>query len=347
MIKVLLITETLKPPYDEGIKKTVFNLYKDLKKNYDLKVIARSSFESERTLIVNTNALFYSQIVKKAIQNFMPEVLIYFPFASATFASYLRFRLLSHFAKGAKSILISLQPKPLEKWQEQIVKLIRPGFALTPSIQLKAFWDKINVNSKLLPILTDLNTFKPLAGERSKVTLRKKYNLPEDAFIISHMGHLNKGRNLKSLISVQNAGFQIVVVSSSSTPGDSLGPPSIKQDLIMAGIVVMDKYIPNIREIYQLSDLYIFPVILRNSSISLPLSVLEARACGIPVLTTPFGSLQHFLGDDFGNIYYCNPENFAAVSDQIAKEKMKDRSKTKVAFLNQMYLDAIHNAIND
>lgn len=346
MKKVLLITETLEPPYDEGIKKTVYNLYRDLKSNYNLKVIARFSFASGDIVTINTNVLFFSKKIKREINEFKPEVLIYFPFASATFASYLRFKILSHYAKGAKQIFLSLQPKTLKNWQKQIVKLIPPRLALTSSPQLKDFWDHINVNNILLPLQTDLNIFKPLEKESSKIELRNKYDLPANAFIISHMGHLNEGRNLKSLITLQKAGCQIVVVGSSSTPKDSVGPASLKEDLLNEGIIILDGYIEQIEEIYQLSDLYIFPVIAKTGSIGMPLSIMEARACGIPVLTTDFGSIRKFMDSDYGNIHYSKPEHFKEAITKIKEKKNRERKKTKVHEINQQYSQIIKEVIN-
>mgnify|MGYP000898615344 CR=1 FL=1 len=347
MKKVLLVTETLEPPYDEGIKKTVYNLYKELKSNYQLKVISRYSFKSEDINIVNANPLFLSKKVKEIIKGFEPDVLIYFPFASATFAGYLRLKVLANYCRKAKPLFISLQPKPLKNWQKEFIKLIKPQYALTPSPQLKAFWDKIQVKSELLPLLTDLETFKPINRKKRKVELRKKYNLPEDAFIVSHMGHLNEGRNLKSLVPLQKTGYQIVVVGSSSTPKDSIGPASIKQELLDEGIIVLDSYIEQIEEIYQSSDLYIFPVVAGTGSIGMPLSIMEARACGIPVVTTDFGSLKHYLKDDFGGIMYEKPENFLEAVNEYASTQNKEYSKTNVAKINQEFYDIIHAAIED
>jgi len=171
--------------------------------------------------------------------------------------------------------------------------------------------------------------------------------LPEDAFIVSHMGHLNEGRNLKSLVPLQKTGYQIVVVGSSSTPKDSIGPASIKQELLDEGIIVLDSYIEQIEEIYQSSDLYIFPVVAGTGSIGMPLSIMEARACGIPVVTTDFGSLKHYLKDDFGGIMYEKPENFLEAVNEYASTQNKEYSKTNVAKINQEFYDIIHAAIED
>jgi len=61
----------------------------------------------------------------------------------------------------------------------------------------------------------------------------------------------------------------------------------------------MDRYIKKIEEIYQLSDCYIFPITFEGGGISILLSVLEAMACNLPVVTTKFGGLPAiFKGGD-------------------------------------------------
>ena len=329
MKKVLFITEYLNPPYDEGIKKTVYNLFLDLDKRYELQVICRFGFDKDNIHIIETNPLFYSEKVKLIIERFNPHSIIYLPFQSSTFASYLRLKVLSVFAKKSKMIFIALQPKPLKNWQQLIVKFIKPKFALTPSPTLKQFWDKLGIENKLIPLLTDLSIFKPADNHISKRSLREKYNLPIDAFIISHMGHLNEGRNLRSLIPLQNAGFQVVIVGSSSTPQDAYGKISLQEDLKNSGIIILNRFIQNIEEIYQLSDVYIFPVVAKNSSIGLPLSILEARACEIPVITTDYGSVKHFLGTDNGGIIFSDPDLFYKKVKEIRNRQQKNRKSQR------------------
>ncbi len=59
-----------------------------------------------------------------------------------------------------------------------------------------------------------------------------------------------------------------------------------------AGVIVIDKYLEAIEEIYQAADCYVFPVSSETGSIETPLSVLEAMACNLPVVSTRFGGLE-------------------------------------------------------
>lgn len=346
MKKILLITEFLTPPFDEGIKKTVYNMYNDLKINCDLKVICREGFEQHNVETIKVNALFFSLKVFSTIRAFKPQTIIYFPFASSTFASYLRLRILSIFAFPSNSVFLALQPKPLKNWQKILVKnFLKPNFSLTPSPELFNIWSLLSIKSALLPLWTDLEKFCPIKAESQKNILREKYNLPKNKFIISHMGHLNYGRNLQSLIQLQKDDIQIVVVCSTSTPKDAIGPDEIKTDLLKNGVIIIDSFIENIAEVYQLSDLYIFPVVAKNSSIGMPLSILEARACGVKVLTTDFGSIRSFLNDDNNNIYYSIPSNFVSEVETIRKSN-SNPLQTNVNKLNDEFRKTLFDSLD-
>ena len=241
--------------------------------------------------------------------------------------------------------MIALQPKPLKNWQRHAVKCIKPLTVLTPSPLLKQQLEAMGINTVLIPLITDLTVFKPLDTRERKKTLRAKYGISLDAFVVTHVGHLNHGRNLTSLMPLQTAHVQVVIVGSSSTPEDAIGPASLKAELENKGAIILDRFIERIEEIYQLSDLYVFPVEDQNSSIGMPLSILEARACGIPVLTTDFGGVKQFLDDDFGGIYYSKPEDFVQAVKKIQEKDTSEFIKTAVSKLNKRFYQIIQRAI--
>ena len=78
-------------------------------------------------------------------------------------------------------------------------------------------------------------------------------------------------------------------------------------------LTILDTYIPEIQEICQLADVYLFPVVKAHNCIDVPLSVLEAAACDLPVVTTPYGELQELLGKDgFYELTSFEPEKLNA-----------------------------------
>jgi glycosyltransferase involved in cell wall biosynthesis len=344
--KIIFISEYIQPPYDEGIKKTAHRFVTALSDYFQLRCICRKGPEFPNSIIkVRTNRLFISRLIRSSFRDFKPDAVVYFPFASSTFFGFLRNFILSGYYPSAANFMIAMQPKPLKPWQGRLVKMMRPGLVLTPSPQHQEDLKSLGIKTSMLPLFTDMNVFKPVANSRIKSELRKKYGIPRHAYVISHVGHLNLSRNLHFLIPLQTDGRQVVVVGSSSTPHDAKGPDSLKNELRRSGILLLDRTIEGIHEIYQLSDLYVFPVEAPEGAIGMPLSVLEARACRLPVLTTPFGGLRRYLQDDNHAIFYANPADFPDVVLQIQGLNRSLFKKTKLSGLNREFIRTISRLV--
>ena len=72
---------------------------------------------------------------------------------------------------------------------------------------------------------------------------------------------------------------------------------------------------------------------------------MEARACGVPVITTEFGSLKHYLGSDYSSIWYSEPKYFLKYVKEIQNILPNEFKKTKVAEINKAFFSIIHSAI--
>ena len=68
-----------------------------------------------------------------------------------------------------------------------------------------------------------------------------------------------------------------------------------RRDLEAAGVRVLRENLPAIHELYQLADVYLFPVQRADAAMEIPLSVLEAMAVNLPIITTPFGRLTELF----------------------------------------------------
>ena len=127
--------------------------------------------------------------------------------------------------------------------------------------------------------------------------------------IALHVGHLRRNRGLDLLTSAKQSlsdRIEIVVQGSPTFPPD----PGVVEELIEAGIHVRREYVPNLADLYRAADLYLFPARPELSgAIELPLGVLEALACGIPVLANDFGALRSALGEAQG-VRLTDPQSF-------------------------------------
>jgi glycosyltransferase involved in cell wall biosynthesis len=54
---------------------------------------------------------------------------------------------------------------------------------------------------------------------------------------------------------------------------------------------VLEGYQPRVEELYRLADCYVFPPVSTDHAIAMPLSVLEALASDLPVVSMRFGAL--------------------------------------------------------
>jgi glycosyltransferase involved in cell wall biosynthesis len=133
----------------------------------------------------------------------------------------------------------------------------------------------------------DVDTFRPVASERRR-QLQAHYGVSADMPVVLHVGHLKAGRGIGVLAELaQQRACQVVLVTSSSTAQDR----ELGHKLSMAGVKVVSEYQPHVEHWYQLADCYVFPVESDQHAIGVPLSVLEALACDLPVITTRFGGL--------------------------------------------------------
>jgi len=173
---------------------------------------------------------------------------------------------------------------------------------------------------KLVPSGVDLERFHPITEER-KLGLWSKYGVDADKFAILHVGHRN--RNIQILKELQRDNNKVLVVGSTSTEQDE----DLVDELRIAGVRVVTTYLQNIDEIYQLSDCYVFPVTSETASIEVPLSVLEAMACNLPVVTTRYGGLSTMFNGEGNELFFV--EKLKDLSNKVEKVKKFNHSETR------------------
>lgn len=325
MKKVLLLSELFVPPYDEGMKVTALNLLKGIKHHVDCIGLGPCGDENGLILPVAISKVLYSKKLRREINRQKPDFIFYIPEASATLHSFIRYRILRFISKGVGTAMVALQNREYSSLTQRIITFINPNTLFVPSTLMSDIFKKIGIDTHLLSAGVDIEKFTPVSPE-TKYALREKYQVPQDKYIVLHVGHIRASRNVKMFLSlIDQPEMQVLLVGSTSTPQED----ELKRELRQAGILIIDKFVPENQELYQLADCYVFNVRERSGAMEFPISVLEAIACNLPVLTTPFGSLpENFpASDDFR--YFTTPEELKNELQNMRNRISKTRERVE------------------
>lgn len=288
---MLVLTNGLTSAADEGFLKLASSLVKRLKAaKSGVFVVAyeRSSQLADKFIKINKFMLSYELIAlcKKY------KDLLYLPFPTRKTAMALRVFLLSLFAKRLRVVLVlKTDIGPLGR----LLLRLSGAEILVFSGEAASFYGKIVGENRVFKIKTGVDTqrFLPVAAEK-QAQLKISYGFDPNKSVILHVGHLNEGRNIRQLLKVSQE-HQVLLVTSTLTKAEQ--DIALREELLSKpNIRIIDDYIADIEQVYQLSDVYFFPVTKSGSCIDVPLSCLEAAACGKPVVTTNYGEMREFKG---------------------------------------------------
>lgn len=344
--RIFIYSEDISEPLDEGIKKAAFQIINALSNIANIFVVyKKGNIVKDNFVKIESNRLLINFKLKKVIREFNPDIILYIPRWCGTFASFIRMQVLHSYFRKSYSIMVILQPKRLNIFHKKIIRFFKANKVYTPSPEVMKLMKKCKITVEFLPLTVDRKRFKPLNDMYKKNKLREKYGLPKEKYIILHVGHINYGRNLEALVPLQNNNNQVLIVSSSSTSEVAFKEASLKNSLEGKGLIVIDTYVENIEEIYQLSDIYVFPVIYERGCISLPLSVLEARACGLPIVTTDFGGLRQVFENEEREFIYSDPSDFLSKINLMKSEYHVKIDNDDICKIDMMFRESVTRMI--
>lgn len=277
---------------DEGALNIASSLIRRIKRERpDTMVITYERQAEESDLHLSVNKFLLNRELIRLIWK-KKEPVFYVPFPTRMRPAALRVFVLSCFARwGLKTMLVMNGEMD---WLSAILIRLSGSEILSVSRQN---WEKYreSIGKQAVYVKTGVDTarFCPVIPEY-KSELRKKYGIPEGKPVVLHVGHLQEGRNIGHMLALPDE-WQVILVASSYRSAER--HMALRQRFLeKENSMLIDGFVPRIQELYQLADVYLFPVIATGSCIDVPLSALEAAACGIPVVATPFGELRELLG---------------------------------------------------
>ena len=174
------------------------------------------------------------------------------------------------------------------QWRWVKPTLMKAQAVMVPSAYLKEIFNRRNVDARIVPNMLDLNRFR--------------FQPPEPGTVDAP--HLVVTRNLEPLYDVETAvrAFQRV---QQAYPGARLtvagsGPEETRLKTLVAELGLADAVsFPGRLEAEQIAQLYQSADMMLNASRvdNSPNSLIEALACGLPVVTTDVGGIPYLVKD--------------------------------------------------
>ena len=319
---MLILSNCLTQTADEGCLKVAVSLVKRIKaKAPETTVIGyqRESPLSDVCLPIN-KWMLNKKLIGYLHQKKQPVLFI--PFSAKMRSTALRTFVVSLFAKGPVLLMQSMHSE-MDTLAKLLMKLSRAKILSLSQCSYAYYRQRLGNQAVYLKTGVDTQRFSPCTPQE-KAALRRKFNLPEDKPIVLHVGHLKSGRNISQFLKLEEQFHGLIVVSTHRADQQE---EALRQQLTARkNLTLLDTYQPNIEEIYRLADVYLFPVEEKKSCIDVPLSALEAAACGIPVVTTPFREMKTLLGSDgFYEIRSFEPDELNALLKTAIDEKKNPR----------------------
>jgi glycosyltransferase involved in cell wall biosynthesis len=344
--RIIVISEDLVEPWDEGIKKFAYSVGRALERECDVLMINvdRSAVgEGEATRRVPGTKTFVSARLRAEVRAFRPDAIIYVPSPSSTLWSFVRsFALRRHFPRALVA-MVALMPRAHSALSRPVIQGTQPDITLVPSYKSLLYLRTISVVSDVVPVGVDLDTFRPARErENERSLLRQRHHVSPDTYVYLHIGHLSPHRNLEALgMLAADPKTEVILIGSTSTAEDQ----AVRASLEAAGVRVIRDVMP-VEEFYRLADCYVFPVHDAVGCVEMPLSVLEALASGLPVLSRSFGGLRDFLpeGDDLG--YFSSYDDLAVKAARLranGRPRVRDMRPFSWSRIAERILFALEN----
>jgi glycosyltransferase involved in cell wall biosynthesis len=144
----------------------------------------------------------------------------------------------------------------------------------------------------------DTSRFFPVDARR-KHELRRTLGIPNDYTVVAFTGRLVSYKGLPLLLRVwndicrQRSDMLLVLIGSGGLDMHNC-EAELRAYVRSQGLqerVVFTGDVRNVDEYLQMSDIFVFP----TEKEAFPLALIEAMACGLPVITTPVGGIKDIL----------------------------------------------------
>lgn len=338
---MMILSNSMTQTADEGSLKLATSIVSRIKKaKPDTCVICFEREWPRSDLQLRLNKFHISWELIKILRQ-KKEPVLYIPFPAPTLSMALRIRLLSLFARHGLRVMM-IRQYPIGKPARILLRRSRAELVVFSRQARDYYCDIVGDRVMYLKTGVDTEKYRPVPDERAR-ELKRKYGFDPDKPLVLHVGHMKEGRNVASLMEISHD-YQVLLVISTLSKERQDG--QLRSRLEACGnITVVDRYIPNIEEIYQMCDVYFFPVRQAGHCIDVPLSCLEAAGCGKPVITTDFGEMKAFAGKD--GFHFIDDFSSGSINRKLAEVLEQGGGKSRIHVLPYDWQNSVRELTND
>jgi glycosyltransferase involved in cell wall biosynthesis len=301
---------------DEGMANVTYNIYTILKSKYtrnDIHLLNVKNIKSTE---------FW-----KTILTMNPDIVHYIP--GPTFKGLLLVKLIGVLT-SSRTVSTATQPSlPHNIFFSKIIfPMLKPDIVLVQSESSEEFFKSIDYKTRFLANGVDTERFVPIdTNKRNEI--RKKYGFNEEDFIVLHVGPIKRGRNQMSLVQLKDIKLLLIVSLTNPSEEDAY------REVANTHAIVWKRYFPNVEEVYAMSDVYVWPASEKFHGIEMPLSVLEAMSCNLPVITTKYGALDRVFQEKNDGLIFVTKEDQIPEAVTVIKNRcIKINTREKVRLLS-------------
>jgi len=333
MKRVLLLTRPICPPWDEGSKDFAYTLAK-YARDFEVHLLTHGRIADLTGNVVQH--LIYSSSKWNWMQKIRAYVFLIKEFLLKGGKDY---DIIHSFFTPTKlnvfALELCLRNKKIKTIQtlatlrddlydaEKLKKIIHADFIITYSDYAKEKLEKLGFkNVKRIYPGIDINLFS-LAPK--KLELMKKFETTEDDFVINYTGEYVRLGDMDDIVSVfsdlakENKNFKLHLAVRVKNRKDASKKEEVKKKFEEAGILDRVAFIDDgsyvMEDVFNLCDISIFPVRTMTGKFDIPLAVIEAMACGKPMIASNIKRLRYFLNDN--NSILINPGDREALKEKI------------------------------
>jgi len=178
-----------------------------------------------------------------------------------------------------------------------------------------------DINPKKIEVLYNFSDLDPSnAGKSDKQEEREKLGLRKDYFVIGFAGRLSKVKGcehlIKSIPYINIPNFKVLIA------GDGLERKNLErltENLSITEKTIFLGYVKEILNFYGIIDVLVVP----SKFESFGISVIEAQACGIPVIASNVGALNELIKNEENGLLFefANGKDLAEKIEWMEKDK--------------------------